>query len=87
MDIQKTNEESNNQEEKSAKNSGVKIQNENIKGLKNLDSLLRTLLYSSKELAENADRTGDLITQDLGFKIRSELESTDFVWINALKDR
>ena len=75
MDSQQTNEENTNQEEKSAaKNSGVKIQNENIKGLKNLDYMLRDLLYSSKELAENADRTGELIVQDLGFKIRSQLE-------------
>ena len=63
---------------KNLKSEGKKVQNENIKELSKLNSLLKDLLYSSKELCDNVEKSGELLTQDLGFKIRSGLESSDF---------
>jgi hypothetical protein len=63
---------------KSMKNEGKKVQNENIKELNKLNSMLKDLLYSSKELSENVEKSGELLNQDLGFKIRSGLESSEF---------
>lgn len=63
---------------KTIKNEGKKIQNENIKELGKLNQRLKDLLYSSKELCENFEKSGELLQTDLGFKIKSGLESTDF---------
>jgi len=45
--------------------------------MKRFDSLnqgLKELLFSSKELDENVKKSGNLLEQDLGYKIRSALE-------------
>lgn len=60
-----------NLEEKNLKNSGQKIQNENIKSLEKLNENLKELLFSAKEMEENGRRTGELIKSDLMFKIKS----------------
>jgi len=39
---------------------------------------LKDLLYSTKELSENFEKSGELLQTDLGFKIKSGLESTEF---------
>ena len=48
-------------EEKNLKNSGQKIQNENVKSLEKLNEHLKDLLFSAKEMEENGRRTGELI--------------------------
>ena len=60
------------------KNEGKKIQNENLKELGKLNTKLRDLLFSSKELCNNVEKSGTLLQSDLGFKIKSGLESSDF---------
>ena len=40
------------------KNEGKKIQNENLKSMSKLNSMLKNLLYSSKELCENVVNSG-----------------------------
>mmetsp|Transcript_13235 Transcript_13235/g.20663 ORF Transcript_13235/g.20663 Transcript_13235/m.20663 type:complete len:217 (-) Transcript_13235:20-670(-) len=60
---------------KPLKNEGKKIQSENLKELNKLNSMLKELLYSSKELQNNVERSGGLLNSDLGFKIRSGLET------------
>ena len=60
------------------KNEGKKIQNENLKSMSKLNSMLKNLLYSSKELCENVVNSGQLLQSDLDLKIRSGLESSDF---------
>jgi len=37
--------------------------------------MLKELLYSSKELQSNVEKSGRLLQSDLGFKIRSGLET------------
>ena len=43
-----------------------------------MNSKLKDLLYSSKELCENLEKSGELLQTDLSFKIKSSLESTEF---------
>ena len=63
---------------KNIKNEGKKIQNENLKELGKLNSKLRDLLYSTNELCDNFAKSGKLLQNDLGFKIKSGLESSEF---------
>ena len=72
----KANNEANSQSVggKSNKTEGKKIQNEIMKEMNKLNGSLKDLLYSSKELAINVEKSGQLLQSDLGYKIRSELE-------------
>ena len=45
-----------------------------MKEMNKLNGSLKDLLYSSKELASNVEKSGALLQSDLGYKIRSELE-------------
>ena len=58
-----------------SKNEGKKIQNENLKELSNLNSMLKDLFYTSKELMTNVEKSGKMLEEDLAFKIRSGLET------------
>ena len=57
------------------KNEGKKIQNENLKELTKLNTLLKELQYSSSELQENIEKSGELLQSDLDYKIKSGLEA------------
>ena len=57
------------------KNEGKKIQNESMKSLSRLNSVLVDLQYNSSELQRNAMESGSLLTQDLHLKIKSSLEA------------
>lgn len=63
---------------KNIKNEGKKIQNENLKELGKLNTKLKDLLYFSSELQDNFEKSGSLLQHDLGFKIKSGLESSEF---------
>jgi len=45
-----------------------------LKDFNKLNSSLRDLLYSTKELEMNIENTSEFLNNDLGLKIRSELE-------------
>ena len=50
------------------------MNNEILKEFNKLNSSLKDLLYAAKELEMNSDNTGEFLNQDLGLKIRSDLE-------------
>lgn len=60
---------------KAMQNQGKKIQLENIKQLGKFNQKLNDLLYSTKELEENAQRTESLLEHDLVLKVRCGLDS------------
>jgi hypothetical protein len=43
--------------------------------LDKLNKLLKELVYSSKELLTNVEKSGELLKTDLAYKIRSGLET------------
>lgn len=45
-----------------------------LKEFNKLNQSLRDVLYSTKELEMNVENTGEFLNNDLGLKIRSELE-------------
>jgi hypothetical protein len=59
------------------KNEEKKVQKDNLTKLTNLNNLLQDLLYSTKELSNNVDKSSEYIQNDLHLKIRSDLESLD----------
>jgi len=60
--------------EQTMKADGTRVQNELMKRFDSLNQGLKELLFSSKELDENVKKSGNLLEQDLGYKIRSALE-------------
>ena len=64
--------------EKLLKNEEKKQQKENIQKLTNLNNMLQDLLFSTKELSSNVDRTNEYISNDLGLKIKSDLDFFEF---------
>ena len=54
------------------------MQKENLNKLTNLNTLLQDLLYSTKELSSNIDRSSEYIQNDLALKIKSDLDFIEF---------
>lgn len=59
----------------SLKNEGKKMQNESMKSLGKLNAALKELSYFSSELQKNVEKSGQLLANDLEFKIRSGLDA------------
>ena len=64
--------------EKLLKNEEKKQQKENIAKLNDLNNILQDLLFSTKELSANINKTNEYISNDLGLKIKSDLDFIDF---------
>ena len=74
-DPSKTKEDAEANGGKLTQNQGKKAQYENLKQMGKFNQKLDDLLYSTKELEENAQRTGSLLENDLHLKVKCGLES------------